>query len=60
VDVRDGVVTVRLAGACHGCPAARSTLHGRLDHQLRRYAPALREVKAVSSAPGGHPAHQCT
>lgn len=46
VDVRDGVVTVRLAGACRGCPAARSTLHHRLERQLRRRCPGLRAVTA--------------
>lgn len=44
VDVRDDVVTVRLAGACNGCPAARSTLHGQLEHRLRQRYPALRAV----------------
>ncbi|GAB1640823.1 NifU family protein [Krasilnikovia sp. MM14-A1259] len=44
VDVRDGVVTVRLAGACRGCPAARSTLHGRLERLLRQRCPAVRAV----------------
>ncbi|GAA1799410.1 hypothetical protein GCM10009682_21270 [Luedemannella flava] len=45
VDVRDGVVTVRLGGACHGCPAARATLRERLDRQLRRMIPSLHEVR---------------
>lgn len=44
VDVRDGVVTVWLAGACHGCPAARSTLHGQLERRLRQRYPGLRAV----------------
>lgn len=35
IGVHDGVVTVRLTGACHGCPAARITLHQRLESQLR-------------------------
>jgi NFU1 iron-sulfur cluster scaffold homolog, mitochondrial len=42
--VRDGIVTVRLAGACHGCPAARVTLRQRLENQLRRRCPDLRTV----------------
>jgi Fe-S cluster biogenesis protein NfuA len=32
-------VCVRLRGACHGCPAAGSTLHGRLEAELRRRLP---------------------
>jgi Fe-S cluster biogenesis protein NfuA len=29
-------VNVRLAGACHGCPAAAATLHDKLQRELRR------------------------
>jgi Fe-S cluster biogenesis protein NfuA len=29
-------VTVRLSGACHGCPAAAATLHDKLQRELRR------------------------
>jgi Fe-S cluster biogenesis protein NfuA len=46
IDVRGGVVTVRLTGACHGCPAARITLRQRLERQLRQRFPALRAVVA--------------
>lgn len=50
VGVRDGVVTVRFGGACHGCPAAWITLHQRLERRLRLRHPGLREVRnAVSS-----------
>ncbi|GAA2272075.1 hypothetical protein GCM10010415_43670 [Streptomyces atrovirens] len=48
VDVRDGVVTVRLGGACHGCPAAWITLHQRLERHLRRRHPGVREVRNVT------------
>jgi Fe-S cluster biogenesis protein NfuA len=44
VRVHDDVVTVRLTGACHGCPAARITLHQRLERELRRRYPALLAV----------------
>jgi ferrous iron transport protein B len=43
-DVSAGVVEVRLHGACHGCPAARLTLRHRLEQQLRRQYPDVREV----------------
>ncbi|WP_406840417.1 NifU family protein [Streptomyces sp. AHU1] len=58
VDVRDGIVTVRLGGACHGCPAAWFTLHQRLERQLRRLHPGLREVRDAGSPTGlfGRPA----
>jgi Fe-S cluster biogenesis protein NfuA len=36
VSVDAHTVTVRMSGACHGCPAAASTLHDKLQHELRR------------------------
>jgi Fe-S cluster biogenesis protein NfuA len=45
VDVHDGVVTVRLGGTCHGCPASWFTLHQRLERRLRRAHPGLVEVR---------------
>ena len=49
VDAQDGVVTVRLTGACHGCPAAESTLRHQLEDRLRRRCPDLRAVTAEGS-----------
>lgn len=36
VSVSGNNVTVRMAGACHGCPASESTLSGKLQRELRR------------------------
>jgi NFU1 iron-sulfur cluster scaffold homolog, mitochondrial len=36
VSIEGDTVNVRLSGACHGCPAAASTLHDKLQHELRR------------------------
>jgi Fe-S cluster biogenesis protein NfuA len=47
--VRDGVVTVRMRGACHGCPAAGLTLHARLEKVLRQQCPELEEVRSAPS-----------
>lgn len=52
VDVLDDVVTVRMHGACNGCPAASVTLHQRLEDELRRLHPSLREVRSL---PGSRP-----
>jgi len=38
VSVDGNTVTVRMSGACHGCPAAESTLHDKLQGELRRRA----------------------
>lgn len=47
VAVRDGVVEVRVDGACDGCPALGLTLHARFEHQLRRRCPHLARVRTV-------------
>ena len=46
VGVRDGVVGVRLRGACHGCPASEVTLRARFERRLREECPALVAVVA--------------
>ena len=38
VSVAGDTVNVRMSGACHGCPAAQSTLHDKLQRELRRRA----------------------
>lgn len=48
VSVVDGVVTLRLGGTCHGCPAMGATVGRHLAVLLRRECPGLREVVAVS------------
>ncbi|MEV4481603.1 NifU family protein [Micromonospora coxensis] len=50
VEVRDGQVRVRLAGACDGCPASRLTLRHRIEAELRRHHPHLAGVVAVQPA----------
>lgn len=41
VGVSDGVVAVRLRGACHGCPASTLTLRHQLEGRLRERCPGL-------------------
>ena len=48
VDVNDeGVVSVRLTGACHGCPHARMTLQRGVERVLKRQVPEIQRVEAV-------------
>jgi Fe-S cluster biogenesis protein NfuA len=47
VDVVDGVVKVRLQGACHGCPGAQMTLKLGVERLLREKIPELKAVEAV-------------
>ncbi len=50
VSVKDGVVTVRLTGACVGCPAASATLRDGVEAYLFDRVPEVREVRAVGAA----------
>ncbi len=49
VDVNEtsGTVTVRLQGACAGCPGAQLTLRAGVERLLREYVPAVKEVVAA-------------
>lgn len=55
VSANKGVVSVRMSGACRGCPAAAITMHQRLEHQLRRRFPDLREVVEVGGPVAARP-----
>ncbi len=48
VDVTaDGVVKVKLTGACHGCPMSQMTLKSSIESAIRREVPEVKEVIAV-------------
>ena len=47
VDVSDGVVKVRLTGACGGCPMATITLRQGIERVLKEEIPELKEVIPV-------------
>jgi Fe-S cluster biogenesis protein NfuA len=46
----DGVVKVRLTGACGGCPMSQMTLSGGIERMLKESIP---EVQRVESVPRG-------
>lgn len=48
VDVVDGVVQLRLTGACHGCPHAAQTLHRGIERYLKERVPEVLRVEAVA------------
>ena len=48
--VEDGVVRVRMSGACHGCAASAMTLRRGIEEALRAGYPGLREVVAEEPA----------
>jgi len=47
VDVTDGIVKVRLTGACSGCPMSQMTLKNGIERMLKEQIP---EIKSVESA----------
>ena len=47
VEVKDGVVSVRLTGACGGCPMATMTLRNGIERTIREEVPEVKEVVAV-------------
>lgn len=49
VDVSDdGVVSVKLLGACHGCPMSQMTLKMGIQKYLQKEVPGVKEVVSVS------------
>ena len=47
VDVKDGVVTVRLTGACGSCPMSTMTLRMGVERVIRQDVPEIKELVAV-------------
>lgn len=47
VDESTGVVSVRLQGACKGCPGAQMTLKMGVERHLQEKVPEVKEVVAV-------------
>jgi len=47
VDVEDGVVKVRLTGACGGCPMSQMTLKMGIERVLKQEIPEIKEVESV-------------
>ena len=49
VDVSDdGIVKVRLLGACHGCPMSQMTLKMGIQKYLQKEVPGVKEVVSVT------------
>ena len=47
VDVKEGVVTVRLTGACGSCPMSTMTLRMGVERVIREDVPEIKELVAV-------------
>lgn len=47
LDVEDGVVTLRMMGACGGCPMSTMTLKQGIEQRLRETVPGIVRVDAI-------------
>lgn len=48
VDVQDdGVVKVKLTGACSGCPMSTMTLKNAIEETIKKEIPGIRSVEQV-------------
>ncbi len=47
VEVKGGVVKLRLKGSCAGCPVAQMTLKQGIERVLKEQIPEVKEVVAV-------------
>lgn len=47
VDVVDGVVQVRLKGACSGCPMSTMTVKNGIERFLKQQIPEVKSVEQV-------------
>lgn len=48
VDVTDdGIVKVKLLGACHGCPMSQMTLKMGIEKHLQKIIPGVKSVVSV-------------
>jgi len=43
----DGVVRIRLHGACVGCPSSTMTLQVGIERNLKEHVPEIRAVEAI-------------
>jgi len=47
VEVKEGIVRLKLKGACNGCPMATMTLRNGIERILKEQIPEVKEVIAV-------------
>jgi Fe-S cluster biogenesis protein NfuA len=47
IDVVDGVVKVKLIGACGGCPMSQMTLKMGVERVLKQQVPEVKSVETV-------------
>lgn len=48
VSFEDGILKVRLKGACAGCPMSQMTLTNFVERKLKEAAPEIKKVEPVA------------
>lgn len=48
VDINNGVVKVRLVGACGGCPMATMTLRNAVEKTIKDQVPEITKIEAIN------------
>jgi Fe-S cluster biogenesis protein NfuA len=47
LDIEEGIVTLRMMGACGGCPMSTMTLKRGIEERLRAMVPGIHRVDAI-------------
>lgn len=47
VDIKDGIVKVKLKGHCAGCPMSQMTVKWGVENYLKKKIPEVKAVEAV-------------
>jgi Fe-S cluster biogenesis protein NfuA len=50
LDLRDGIVQLRMVGSCHGCPSSSATLKLAIEEAIYRAAPDVVAIEAEGTA----------
>ena len=48
-DFEDGIVYLKMQGACSGCPSSTATLKMGIENMLKHYIPEVKEVRPVDA-----------
>ena len=46
-DFEDGIVYLKMQGACSGCPSSTATLKMGIENMLKHYIPEVQEVRPI-------------
>ena len=47
IEVEDGIVKVKLQGACAGCPMSQMTIKNGVERVIKQYVPGIKSVESV-------------